>query len=118
MRVGIYAYGPTTLQLGCEAKLYSLSPETKERTSRPLGEGAHELARGIYLVYPTGKGSVSAGGGCDVIVVEGDKDDWPDPKGQIAAFDAAFPTVDHNTLKEFVSIVRGLSTVTEESASA
>lgn len=111
MRVGIYAYGPTTLTLTCEAKLYSLSPETKERTSRPLGEGVHQLVRGIYLVYPTGKGSVSAGNGADVIVVEGDKDDWPDPKGQIAAFNAAFPSIDYQTLKEFTSIVRGLSAV-------
>lgn len=111
MRVGIYAYGPTSIQLTGEAKLFTYSAETKQRTSRNVEPGSHPLPRGIYLVFPIGKGSISVGGGCDMIAVEDDKDDWPDPKGQLAGFDEAFASVDHKSLKDFFAIVKGLKAV-------
>jgi len=112
MRVGIYAYGPTSIQLTGTAKLLTLKPETKERSSVELTAGPHPLPRGIHLILPQVGCAVSAGGGCDLVVLDGDKDDWPDPKGQIAAFDTAFSSVDYKTLGEFFTIAKGLKAVT------
>ena len=111
MRVGIYAYGPASMQLTGKAKLLSYSAETKTSASMDVAAGPHSLARGIYLVVPSESCAVSVNGGCDTISVEDDKDDWPDPKGQLAGFDAAFASVEYKTLKEFFAIVKGLKAV-------
>jgi hypothetical protein len=111
MRVGIYAYGPTSVQLTGKAKLLTFSAETKESPSVELLPGANPLGRGIYLILPIDDCAVSATGECDMITPAGDKDDWPDPKAQIASFDATFASVDYASLKAFFAIARGLKAV-------
>jgi hypothetical protein len=110
MRVGIYAYGPTTVRLTGSATLLTFSPVVKERSSKVVQAGQHSLTLGIYLILPAEKCAISVTGDCDVVVLA-DKDDWPDPKGQLAGFDANFPEVDYKSLKEFVSIAKGLQPI-------
>lgn len=111
MRVGIYAYGPTSVQLTGSAKLLTFSSAPEERQTTNLAAGSHQLSRGIYLILPQVGCAVTAGSGCDLVALDGDKDDWPDPKGQIAAFDAAFASVDYKSLKEFFTIAKGLKAI-------
>jgi hypothetical protein len=111
MRVGIYAYGPTSVQLTGSAKLLTFSSDPKGQQSTQIEAGSHPLSRGIYLILPHVGCAVSAGGGCDLVALDGDKDDWPDPKGQIAAFDAAFASVEYKSLKEFFTIAKGLKAI-------
>ncbi len=101
MRVGIYIYQSTTIHFGEEVSATKYGEEVKRQLSGPV-----TLEPGIYSVDAQQPQQIkpSERDLADVITIQDDKDQWPDPRLRMMRFGDVFPNVSVDDLRGFFPV--------------
>lgn len=104
MRVGIYAYGPSTITLDRAAVITRFSPDGAH-ADRQVAAGQVSLPAGIHRIISKEPITVVGSVSCDLFVSLNDASEWPDPATTFGRFRSTFPEITYRAIQEFFPVL-------------